>query len=394
MIPWGTRQNLTDDEFYNRVNELNTMKSLLQTTSDGNPPQILLTGLRGVGKTVFLKKLKKELDEEYLTVYLNFSKSQCFQKSNMSINGLMEFFFKEFLIEAKKKNLNTLDKKIEKFFKANDFKIREFVQLDKIPIPIFGKETNTENLMDFVLTLPNKIYEENKYKIKGIIIFIDEFQIIKELNDYKEGFLWKLRSYIQDENHVSYTFSGSMSMEDELISEIASQRGVFGGRMLTINMAPFSKDTVKEYLSLRARDLIFTDDGFDRFYNCTYGLPSSVNIFSILLPKNIELDEEMVLNQFDDKITIIHHHLESTWRSLTFREQCIIASLVDGSLKRNEIAKVLNVTSGSLSKPLSNLQKYQLISFENNSYYLMDKVLKRWLRIEYENKGVYPFRIV
>ena len=128
MIPWGTRENLSEDEFYNRIAEIDNLKSLLNTTSNGNAPQILLTGLRGVGKTVFLKKIKKELDEDYLVVYMTFSNAECYQKSNMSVIGLMEYFFKEFITEAKNKNLNTLDKKIEKFFKANNFKIRDSVQ--------------------------------------------------------------------------------------------------------------------------------------------------------------------------------------------------------------------------------------------------------------------------
>ena len=101
------------------------------------------------------------------------------KKKKMSIIGLMEYFFKEFLIEAKNKNLNTLDKKIEKFFKVNDFKIKDFIKIDKFPIPVFGSETNVEKLMDFVLTLPQNIYEINNNKIKGVLIFIDEFQSLK-----------------------------------------------------------------------------------------------------------------------------------------------------------------------------------------------------------------------
>ena len=38
MIPWGTRENLRDEEFYNRTRELNNLKSLLETTSSGNAP--------------------------------------------------------------------------------------------------------------------------------------------------------------------------------------------------------------------------------------------------------------------------------------------------------------------------------------------------------------------
>ena len=393
MIPWGTRENLSEDEFYNRIAEIDNLKSLLNTTSNGNAPQILLTGLRGVGKTVFLKKIKKELDEDYLVVYMTFSNAECYQKSNMSVIGLMEYFFKEFITEAKNKNLNTLDKKIEKFFKANNFKIRDFVQVDKFPIPIFESETNVEKLMDFVLTLPQRIYENNNHKIKGILIFIDEFQIIKELDDYKESFLWKLRSYIQNQNNVSYLFSGSMSMQDELISEIASQRGVFGGRMITINIAPFSKETVESYLTQKAPNLVFTDKGFDRFYKCTSGIPAYVNIFATLLPKDIELDEHMIKSEFEDKIKVINTHLVVIWDKLTLREQNIIISLLDGPLKRNEIAKMLNVTTGSISKPLISLQHQELVILENNSYYLSDLILKRWLELEFEKNGTYPFRL-
>ena len=78
----------------------------------------------------------------------------------MSISGLMEHFYKELILEAKKKNLNVLHKQIEKYFKSNNFKIREFIHLDKIPIPIFSKQTDAEKLMDFVFDLPDIFFAE------------------------------------------------------------------------------------------------------------------------------------------------------------------------------------------------------------------------------------------
>ena len=75
-LPWGNNQNLTDEEFYNRESELIYLKNILHSTSQGHAPDLLLTGIRGVGKTVFLKKLKRELDDKYLVVYMDFSKSK------------------------------------------------------------------------------------------------------------------------------------------------------------------------------------------------------------------------------------------------------------------------------------------------------------------------------
>ena len=391
-LPWGNNQNLTDEEFYNRESELVNIKNILHSTSQGHAPDLLLTGIRGVGKTVFLKKLKRELDDDYLVVYMDFSKSKCYQKNQMSITGLMEHFFKELILESKNKGLNTLDKQIEKYFKSNDFKIREFIQLDKIPIPIFSSQTNEEKLMDFVLNLPEKIYNENQDKIKGVLIFIDEFQIIKELNNYKESFLWKIRSYIQNQRNIAYIFSGSMSLQDKLISEIASQNGAFGGRMISININPFEKETVRNYLSEKTPYILFTDDGFDRFYKCTSGIPSYVNIFASLLPINELLDDNAIRMYFDKKIQAISSHLINIWARLSFREQTIIIILLEKPLRRIDIANEFGISTGSLSNYLNNLQNQGLISLNNGLYEIAEPILKRWLELEFKEKGIYPYR--
>ncbi|MEE0024135.1 AAA family ATPase [Methanobrevibacter sp.] len=391
-LPWGNNQNLTDEEFYNRESELINIKNILHSTSQGHAPDLLLTGIRGVGKTVFLKKLKRELDDEYLVVYIDFSKSKCYQKNQMSIIRLMEHFFRELILESKNKGLNTLDKQIEKYFKANDFKIREFIQLDKIPIPIFSKETNEEKLIDFTLNLPEKIYNENQDKIKGVLIFIDEFQIIKELNNYKESFLWKMRSYIQNQRNIAYIFSGSMSLQDKLISEIASQNGAFGGRMISININPFEKETVRNYLAEKTPYILFTDDGFDRFYKCTSGVPSYVNIFASLLPVNEQLDDDAIKLYFDKKIQAISSHLINIWARLSFREQTIIIILLEKPLRRIDIANEFGISTGSLSNYLNNLQNQGLIRLNNGVYEVTEPILKRWLKLEFKEKGIYPYR--
>ena len=392
-LPWGTNQNLTDEEFYNRYWELNNIKTFLETTEKGNAPKMLLTGIRGVGKTVFLKKIKRDLDEDYLVLYLDFSQSEAYQKNKLSINGLMEYFFKQLIIESKNKKLNTMDKKIEKYFKSDNFKIKDFIQINKFPVPFFSSQTDTNKLFNFVLELPEKIYNENSDKIKGIIIFIDEFQIIKQLNDYMDSFLWKMRSFIQNQRKVAYVFAGSISIQDNLISEISGRDGIFGGRMLTFHLYPFEKDTVKDYLTKKAPYLLFTDEGFERFYKCTSGIPSYINIFASLLPQNTPLTEDIVIKNFDDKISAIITHLINMWTKLTYREQSIFISLLNSPLRRIDIANQLNVSTGSLSNSLNHLQNQGLIKYENEKYQIAEPILGRWLKLEFKNKGNYPYRI-
>ena len=80
-LPWGTSKVLTDEEFFNRTQEISNLTNLLNSTSENNAPDILVTGIRGVGKTVLLNKIKQFMDENYLVVYMDFSVSQTYQKN-------------------------------------------------------------------------------------------------------------------------------------------------------------------------------------------------------------------------------------------------------------------------------------------------------------------------
>ena len=200
----------------------------------------------------------------------------------------------------------------------------------------------------------------------GLSIFIDEFQIIKELDNYLESFLWKFRSFIQDQPNVAYVFSGSMSLQDNLITQIASHGGVFGGRMITFHINPFSEKTVRKYLSQKASNLLLSDEAFNRFYKCTLGIQAYVNFFGRLLPRDIELSEEDIKNEFLDAIPVLSIQLINIWFKLSFREQSIIISLLDDLVRCVDIANHVGVTTGSLSHSLNNLINQNLIHLDNN----------------------------
>ena len=395
-LPWGTSKVLTDEEFFNRTQEISNLTNLLNSTSENNAPDILVTGIRGVGKTVLLNRIKQVMDKNYLVVYMDFSVSQTYQKNKMTLKGLYDFYYQKIIEEAHLKGLNTLKNHINKFFKTNNFKLKEVVVASafeiSIPIPIIGTERDLERYRDFVFRLPQEIYDNNKDKIDGMIIIIDEFQVIKELNTYLESFLWNFRGYATEQRNVAYILSGSMGLQDNLISEIAGQNGAFGGRMLTININPFSKQTMQNYLTERAPELKFTSEGFERFYKCTSGIPYYINIFARQLPTNHELDENNVIDAFDNNISFIVSHLINEWNRLTTKEKDIIIALIDSPLKRIDLARKLNVKSGSLSDKLNKLQNLNLIRFAGGEYEISEKLLKRWLEIEYSQKGIYPYR--
>lgn len=394
-LAWGTNNDLNDNQFYNRIDDIKFISDLLKSSQYGTSPSILLTGIRGVGKSALMKKIQKNFrNENYLVVYIDLSSSNAYQTDEFSRESLIELIYDEIIKECREFGITTVDKKIEKYIKTHDVTLKEIVNIKGYPVPFFWTKKNYKKLANFVMELPQYLYEEYKEDINGIFLFFDEFQIIKELGDDLGDFLWYMRSFIQKQNNVSYVFSGSMSVKDSLIEEIAGSNGAFGGRMLTIDIKPFSHETTKKYLNDKASYLKFTDDGFDQFYNCTKGIPFYINTFGNLLPKNVILDSDSVKENFIKVLYVLAMHFSNSWFRLNLQEQKILTTLLDEPLNRSGIAKKLNVTSGAIGRSLNRLLDNDLIEMENNTYYMPNFVFKAWLKNEYKTKGVYPYKSI
>lgn len=386
-LPLGNDNDLDDAQFYNRVDEISFLSDNLELTKKGSTPTILLTGIRGVGKSALMKKLKKNLQNEYLVVYMDLSAIDKYKKNSLTRFDFMKLFYESIIKSCSESNIITIDTKILKYFKTRNFKLDK---INKIPLLPLTEEDYTK-FTTFVMDLPQQIYENYKKQINGVLIFMDEFQILKQLDEDVKGFLWYIRSVIQSQNHIGYIFSGSMSVKDELIADIAGQKGAFGGRILNFEITTFSFDTTKNYLKEKADYLKFTDDGFKRFYKCTKGIPYYINSFARLLPPNEELNEDKIISEFRKSLPYLLIHLTNEWYKLNNQEKRIITSLIEKPLKRIEIANKLEVTSGTIGASLKTLQNKSLIESDNKKYEIYDSIFKEWLKKEYEEKGDYPY---
>ena len=390
-LPLGNDNDLDDSQFYNRVDEISFISDNLELAKKGSTPTILLTGIRGVGKTALMKKLKKDFQNEYLVVYMDLSAMDKFKKDKLDRFCFMRLFYESIINACDESNIITIDTKILKYFKTRNFIIDKIESVDKIPIPILKTDEDYTKFTSFVMDLPQQIYGDCKEYIDGILIFMDEFQILKQLDEDVNGFLWYIRSVIQSQKNIGYIFSGSMSVKDELISDIAGQKGAFGGRILNYEIKTFSYETTKDYLAEKADYLEFTDDGFKRFYKCTNGIPYYINSFARLLPPNEELNEEKIISEFKKSLPYLLIHLTNEWYKLTKQEQRIIVALVEKPLRRIDIANKLGVKSGAIGASLKTLQNKILIELNNDKYQIYDSIFKAWLKKEYEEKGDYPY---
>lgn len=310
-----------------------------------------------------------------------------YKKNSLTRFDFMKLFYESIIKSCSESNIITIDTKILKYFKNRNFKLDK---INKIPLLPLTKEDYIK-FTTFVMDLPQQIYENYKKQINGVLIFMNEFQILKQLDEDVKGFLWYIRSVIQSQNHIGYIFSGSMSVKDELIADIAGQKGAFGGRILNFEITTFSFDTTKNYLKEKADYLKFTDDGFKRFYKCTKGIPYYINSFARLLPPNEELNEDKIISEFRKSLPYLLIHLTNEWYKLNNQEKRIITSLIEKPLKRIEIANKLEVTSGAIGASLKTLQNKSLIELDNKKYEIYDSIFKEWLKKEYEEKGDYPY---
>lgn len=219
-----------------------------------------------------------------------------YKKNSLTRFDFMKLFYESIIKSCSESNIITIDTKILKYFKNRNFKLDK---INKIPLLPLTKEDYIK-FTTFVMDLPQQIYENYKKQINGVLIFMNEFQILKQLDEDVKGFLWYIRSVIQSQNHIEYIFSGSMSVKDELIADIAGQKGAFGGRILNFEITTFSFDTTKNYLKEKADYLKFTYDGFKRFYKCTKGIPYYINSFARLLPPNEELNEDKIISDLEN----------------------------------------------------------------------------------------------
>lgn len=67
-------------------------------------------------------------------------------------------------------------------------------------------------------------------------------------NESRKFFFWLIRIFSQTQDNVSYIFTGSVSKTSDIIEMINGQTGAFGGRMVQVNIDPFTKEETKNYL--------------------------------------------------------------------------------------------------------------------------------------------------
>ena len=392
ILPLGVPSDF-EKYFYNREKELKKLKNHLNALNEDVAEQILITGYRGVGKTFLLKKLLNELPDNILVAYIDISRAYGNQKGNLKEELIMHYFL-DSMNQALKDSSGTLKNihnTVNTFLSKITLKKYDFKEAGNIlGIAVPEGHDDYEKLSKFVMEFPQKVVESSD-NIQGFVIVIDEFQLIGELEN-PTSFFWLIRSYTQNQDNVSYIFTGSVSKTSEIIQMINGQNGAFGGRMIQVNIDPFSTEEVKGYLKEKVEEIKFTEDGFNRFYECTRGIPAYINSFCNTMSSGEIYNSEKVKETFSEKMDQITVMWIQIWGTLSPTEREIVISIVDnGPQKWSKLLKTVHISRNTLAKYLDILKNKGIIIFnDSEGYKIEEKMLEAWLRHKKKVNGYYP----
>lgn len=382
-----------DKYFFNRTKDINMINTQLSTVKFDIPPQLLITGYRGVGKTFLLRKVLNDQSDDILTAFIDLSEIMGRQKGNLTEEKVLKSLLNAIdeTISQNKKSYKKWIGKITSTIKKLELKNYDFsdnVNVFDIPIPVISD--NYDKLSKFVMELPQKIVDSSN-DITGFIIVIDEFQLLKNVKD-PEAFFWLMRSFTQKQFNVGYVFTGSVSKTADIINMINGQEGAFGGRLIQINIEPFTFDETKRYIDEKSNNLKFTNEGFERFYNCTRGIPLYINSLSSILPNNTVCDEDIIKETLllnIDQVAIMWIYI---WGRLSQGEKDFIIYLLEHEgATRATLDKQLGYSKSSVTRFIDSLSNQGIIEFsQNKKFVLADKMLQFWLKIKFETGGCYP----
>ncbi|MDR3062880.1 MAG: ATP-binding protein [Methanobrevibacter sp.] len=389
-LPLGIPKDI-NKYFFNRKKELSQLNNLLVGLHDNVANQLLVTGYRGVGKSFLLRKLLNSYSNNVLTAYVDISKIFAIEKGKISEETVLKKMLNEMNNalpnKGKLNKIKIIISKLLNKLKNKDYDFKEAGTFLSIPIP--DAKDNYQKLAEFVMEFPQKIVDSYD-EIDGFIIVIDEFQLLGELKSPK-SFFWLIRSFTQEQDNVSYIFTGSTSTTSDMISKLNGVDGAFGMRMLQLNLNPFTESETKNYLNERIPEIKFSKDGFKRFYKCTRGFPAYINSFLNVMSKDVNYDEKMIIETFFFKLDQIAIKWITAWSTLNLQEKEVVTIVIDNeSISWKDLLNKVSYSQGTLNKILKKLKNKGLIDHFNAKYTVQDYMLKAWLEHRKSEDDYYP----
>jgi AAA+ ATPase superfamily predicted ATPase len=355
--------------FTNREIELETLEFYLEEFLNGIKENVCIFGLRRIGKTILTREFVKR-HSEIKSIYLNF-----------------EFLFsvpielsKNFILES------------AKWFFDKELEIYDLVALPggKVVKKLLRELEKGQSSKTVVVKLAFE-YLRALGKEETIVVFMDEFQEILKLKNYRElrNILGIFREYLNDEK-ILFVISGSFPhiMRDM----IADGESPLYNQFKELKLDYFEKESAYELTSKviecdeESKRLIYQLTGGHPFY--IVSIAKRTKLIHRIYELSINLTtikRAFLIETLYPEGGIYKHcgYLLNTVLSLAKYKAPLIGILntllKEDGLTQSEIAKKIKVSQGEARLYISELERLDILQRIEDRYYFEDKVFKVWL---------------
>lgn len=340
-----------------------------------NQMNVVLTSARRMGKTSLINHVmsKKQFQEDYHIIFIDI---------------LHTTSLKEFVQTLGMAVFSTLARRSEKLMKLFMTTLRSlsgsFGYDPVLGSPSFDVKLGDISNADFTL---KEIFDYLQKSDKHCIVIIDEFQ---QITNYEEKNIEALlRGHIQKSGNSNFVFSGSRRriMEEMFFS---SNRPFYqSAKNLELDAISLEvyRSFAKRQFELDDKEL--DDDAFDKIYESYRGVTFYVqrimkDCFAATLPGgHCEISlAESISRQFveenNSRMRELLSHLSEPQKALLYAIQSEgTAREITSSafIKRHKLASASSVQSA-----MRRLLEYDVVTRNENTYYLSDPLLDIWMR--------------
>ena len=367
-------------EFFNRIEEIETLKQNFGLIKAGDLRNVCLRGIRKSGKTSILFEFKERFSDKRIImpyVYLLEETSVSFGRK------FVQAILYETFIKNKKPAPDTVMDSIGQMIKLapemSDYLLRIRDSLNK--------KLTAENL-ELILELPEKLGET-----LGAIywIQIDEFQRIKEIN--VPGIIDLFREKIIKQKNVCYLVAGSAI---RLIHEIFDkEESPLFGHFEMITVGPFKYGDSREYVLKKLNGMIIPEILLNFMLNETGGYPYYLYALTDRITRDCRLKEinkeiikEALVKEVYDPDGRIYTNIkelmeDSLGRRGLPRYHAVLKAIAREKYIVSEISEDVKIPMTELSTPLRKLFEVGFLKRDREGYKIANPMVLFYIKNVY-----------
>ncbi|MEM3833511.1 MAG: ATP-binding protein [Thermoprotei archaeon] len=392
------------EDFYDREELLESMINYIERGQS-----YALIGFRRMGKTSILNVLEQILSKRgFLTSFIDLEvKMERGYLDPVSFLRLYNFsiledYFNQVGISIKLKHLvrETSSKivlalsEILGRLKSSSFKVQSLI--GSLELHLEFEKTLHENrnrmevedrLLESILRLPEVLAQEQD---KRFVVFIDEFQFVRDLKVWRRGIFHTMRSIYQHQEKTTYIISGSAV---GMITDILNlKEAPFYMTFMPIHVKPFSQKIAKNYLyeGFISEGFTVTEDTLDMLVQNVDGIPAWLSY----------IGQKCIFNANEQKTKVIDERIASDVVSKMYEDPLLIAEIEKDLTKLRTVIKTPRIL-----KILEIMAKYdvttpseiaQVLSKQEGKPIPQSKILQLYLErllqygyVQKESRGKY-----